>query len=57
MNHSEEQQIGVEWEMDAPFRVQVKRTVPTARRLPAQFFEPYFYNPDEEAWTNPSSWA
>lgn len=49
MNRPEEVQITLDWVQEAPFRVQLQRTIPRARRLPESFVEP-FYMAEEEAW-------
>jgi hypothetical protein len=49
MNRATEVQIKLDWLPDAAFRVQLQRTIPTARRLPEPFIEP-FYVAEEEAW-------
>jgi hypothetical protein len=57
MNGENEEQLQVEWKFDAAFRVPVKRTAPTARRLPQEFIEPFFYSPEEVAWESSVFWA
>jgi hypothetical protein len=51
MSQPEQVQIKLDWVEETRFGVQLKRTIPRARRLPDPFIEP-FYVAEEEAWSS-----